>query len=60
MQKQHFQAAGIPLADFAEVADAAAGGAAGADYGFPFMLKSRRCVVWYPTHLGGSWLCTQP
>lgn len=42
VQKQHFEQHSIPLADFQEVHDAAGGAAAGEQFGFPFMLKSRR------------------
>ena len=45
MQKRHFQAAGVPVADFAGVEDAAAAHRAAQAFGFPFMLKSRRSAV---------------
>ena len=41
-QKRHFQAAGVPVADFMGVEDAAAAQSAAQAYGFPFFLKSRR------------------
>ena len=43
-QKRHFQAAGVPVADFMGVEDAAAAQRAAQAYGFPFFLKSRRCA----------------
>ena len=43
LQKEHFAAAGVPVADFRGVASAADAHAAAADFGFPLMLKSRRC-----------------
>lgn len=42
-QKVHFAASGVPVADFADVPDEAAAAAAGAKFGFPMMLKSKRC-----------------
>ena len=42
LQKQHFKSAQIPLGDFLEVADAQQAQQAGAQFGFPLMLKSRR------------------
>lgn len=42
LQKEHFAAAGVPVADFRGVASAADAHAAAADFGFPLMLKSRR------------------
>ena len=44
LQKEHFQSHSIPLADFRSVPDRAEAASAGQDYGFPFMLKSRRRV----------------
>lgn len=41
-QKQHFAAAGVPVAPFADVDSEAALQAAAADFGFPLMLKSKR------------------
>lgn len=41
-QKQHFAAAGVPVAPFADVPDESALQAAAASFGFPFMLKSKR------------------
>ena len=41
-QKEHFKKAGVPLGDFASVADEAELSAVAADYGFPLMIKSRR------------------
>ena len=41
-QKRHFDAAGVPVADYADAPDAAALEAAAARYGFPLMLKSKR------------------
>ena len=41
-QKEHFKKAGVPLGDFASVADDAELSAVAADYGFPLMIKSRR------------------
>ena len=41
-QKRHFQAAGVPVADFMGVEDAAAAQRAAQAFGFPFFLKSRR------------------
>lgn len=43
-QKRHFEAAGVPVAAFAEVADAGALGAAVEKFGLPLMLKSKRWV----------------
>ena len=43
-QKGHFAAAGVPVADSADVGDERAAGAAAAAFGFPFMLKSKRRV----------------
>ncbi len=40
-QKRHFAAAGLPVGPFREVSSAADAAAAGAEFGFPFMLKSR-------------------
>ncbi|CAL8469156.1 g8697 [Coccomyxa elongata] len=42
VQKRHFQAAGVPVADFMGVDDPAAAAAAAQAFGFPFMLKARR------------------
>lgn len=42
LQKQHFEAAGVPVAPYAEVADEANLQAAAASFGFPLMLKSKR------------------
>eukprot|EP00775_Hariotina_reticulata_P011066 gene11066-11222_t len=41
-QKQHFAAAGVPAAPFADVPDETALAAAAQEFGFPFMLKSKR------------------
>lgn len=43
-QKHHFAAAGVPVAPFADVSSESALQAAAADFGFPLMLKSKRCV----------------
>lgn len=40
-QKQFFAAAGVPVADFRGVENAGDLAAAAAQFGFPFMLKSR-------------------
>ena len=40
-QKQFFAAAGVPVADFRGVESAGDLAAAAAEFGFPFMLKSR-------------------
>ena len=42
LQKQHFQSHSIPLAEFRSVSDAVELRATGEEFGFPFMLKSRR------------------
>ncbi|KAK9819561.1 hypothetical protein WJX81_003984 [Elliptochloris bilobata] len=42
LQKEHFAAAGVPVADFRGVASAVDADEAAADFGFPLMLKSRR------------------
>ena len=42
LQKQHFQGHGIPLADFRSIGDEAELKAVGEEFGYPFMLKSRR------------------
>lgn len=44
-QKHHFAAAGVPVAPFADIDSEAALQAAAADFGFPLMLKSKRCAV---------------
>ena len=44
LQKQHFQGHGVPLVDFQSIGDADELRAAGEEFGFPFMLKSRRHV----------------
>jgi biotin carboxylase len=44
-QKHHFAAAGVPVAPFADVESEAALQAAAADFGFPLMLKSKRCAA---------------
>ncbi|KAF8073186.1 ADE2 [Scenedesmus sp. PABB004] len=41
-QKQHFAAAGVPVAPFADAPDEAALAAAAERFGFPLMLKSKR------------------
>lgn len=41
-QKQHFQAAGIPLAPFLDVPDEQTANHAGDQFGFPFILKAKR------------------
>lgn len=41
-QKLHFEAHGVPVAPFADVADLAGLTAAAGAYGYPFMLKSKR------------------
>jgi phosphoribosylaminoimidazole carboxylase len=41
-QKVHFQKAGVPLGEFADVPDDAALEAAANKFGFPLMLKSKR------------------
>lgn len=43
-QKHHFAAAGVPVAPFADIDSEAALQAAAADFGFPLMLKSKRCA----------------
>ena len=40
-QKQFFAAAGVPVADFRGIENAGDLAAAAAEFGFPFMLKSR-------------------
>jgi phosphoribosylaminoimidazole carboxylase (NCAIR synthetase) len=40
-QKQFFAAAGVPVADFRGIESAGDLAAAAAEFGFPFMLKSR-------------------
>ncbi len=40
-QKQFFAAAGVPMPDFRGVENAGDLAAAAAEFGFPFMLKSR-------------------
>jgi hypothetical protein len=52
LQKRHFQAAGVPVADFAGVEDTAAAQAAAQAFGFPFMLKSRRFCKPYLFRIG--------
>ncbi|KAF6260325.1 AIR carboxylase-domain-containing protein [Scenedesmus sp. NREL 46B-D3] len=42
VQKQHFEAAGVPVAPYQEVADEAGLSAAAGSFGYPFMLKSKR------------------
>ena len=42
VQKQHFQSAGVPVADFCEAEDTAAVKAAVESYGTPLMLKAKR------------------
>ena len=42
LQKQHFRSAGIPVADFCGIEDAAAARSAIESYGAPLMLKARR------------------
>jgi phosphoribosylaminoimidazole carboxylase (NCAIR synthetase) len=42
LQKEHFLEAGVPVADFLSVEDAAAAQRAAEAFGFPFMLKARR------------------
>jgi biotin carboxylase len=44
-QKHHFAAAGVPVAPFADVDSETALQAAAADFGFPLMLKSKRCAA---------------
>jgi phosphoribosylaminoimidazole carboxylase (NCAIR synthetase) len=46
VQKQHFEAAGVPVAPYMEVADEAGLMAAAGSFGYPLMLKSKR---WVPT-----------
>eukprot|EP00879_Flechtneria_rotunda_P023519 GHRR01024881.1.p1 GENE.GHRR01024881.1~~GHRR01024881.1.p1 ORF type:complete len:496 (+),score=146.15 GHRR01024881.1:746-2233(+) len=41
-QKQHFDAAGVPVGPYADVQDQASLEAAAANFGYPFMLKSKR------------------
>jgi hypothetical protein len=41
-QKQHFEAAGVPVAPYMDVADQASLMAAAGNFGYPFMLKSKR------------------
>lgn len=43
-QKHHFAAAGVPVAPFADIDSESALQAAAADFGFPLMLKSKRCA----------------
>lgn len=45
LQKQHFTANGIAVAPFTGVASEADARAAGARFGYPFMLKACRCQV---------------
>ena len=42
LQKQHFRSAGVPVADFCGIEDAAAARSAVESYGAPLMLKARR------------------
>ncbi len=42
LQKQHFRSAGVPVADFCGIEDAAAALSALEIYGVPLMLKARR------------------
>jgi phosphoribosylaminoimidazole carboxylase (NCAIR synthetase) len=42
LQKQHFRSAGVPVADFCVIKDAAAARSAVESYGTPIMLKARR------------------
>lgn len=44
-QKHHFAAAGVPVAPFADIDSETALQAAAADFGFPLMLKSKRCAA---------------
>jgi phosphoribosylaminoimidazole carboxylase (NCAIR synthetase) len=44
VQKQHFEAAGVPVAPYMEVADEAGLMAAAGSFGYPLMLKSKRWV----------------
>ncbi len=41
-QKQHFESHGVPLPEFREIKCRSCMEAAGAKWGFPFMLKSKR------------------
>jgi biotin carboxylase len=45
VQKQHFEAAGVPVAPYMEVADEAGLIAAAGSFGYPLMLKSKRWVL---------------
>eukprot|EP00882_Tetradesmus_deserticola_P015849 GHRQ01016899.1.p1 GENE.GHRQ01016899.1~~GHRQ01016899.1.p1 ORF type:complete len:662 (+),score=233.45 GHRQ01016899.1:257-2242(+) len=42
VQKRHFEAAGVPVAPYQDVADEAGLVAAAGSFGYPFMLKSKR------------------
>lgn len=43
-QKQHFEAAGVPLPEYREIKCAKCATSAGAAFGYPYMLKSKTCV----------------
>jgi phosphoribosylaminoimidazole carboxylase len=43
VQKVHFAAHGVPLPEYREIKCKGCMEAAGRDFGFPFMLKSKRC-----------------
>ena len=49
LQKEHFQSHSVPLVEFRSVHDAAGAAAAGQQFGFPYMLKSRRRDLLDPT-----------
>lgn len=61
-QKHHFAAAGVPVAPFADIDSEAALQAAAADFGFPLMLKSKRCAAqqrYHFAHAAERWLALQ-
>lgn len=55
VQKQHFQRAGVPVADFCGAEDAAAVKSAVESYGTPLMLKAKRYVI---DQCIATWTCT--
>ena len=46
VQKVHFASHGVPLPEFREIKCKGCMENAGKEFGFPFMLKSKRCDVW--------------
>lgn len=48
LQKRHFRSAGVPVAEFLGVEDAAAAQAAADSFGYPFLLKARRSCLLHP------------